>query len=71
MLRFHLDALPLHPAYYHCSAALAGGGFFYDIVDPIAIWQVKTSDEDQWSDRGAGGCRLEPSVELTPIHGTV
>lgn len=71
ILKFHLDSLPLHPAYYHCSAALAGGGFFYDIVDPIAIWQVKTSEEDQWSDRGAGGCRIEPSVEITPLHGTV
>ena len=71
VLHFHLDNLPLHPAYYHCSAALAGGGFFYDILDPIAVWQVKTSDEDQWSDRGAGGCRLEPSVEVTPLHSPV
>ena len=68
-LHFHLDALPLHPAYYHCSAALAGSGFFYDILDPLAIWQVKTSDEDRWSDRGAGGCRMEPTVELTPLDG--
>ena len=63
-LNFHLDSLPLHPAYYHCSAALAGSGFFYDILDPLAIWQVKTSDEDRWSDRGAGGCRMEPSVTI-------
>lgn len=69
LLRFHLDALPLHPAYYHCSAALAGSGFFYDILDPLAIWQVKTSDEDRWSDRGAGGCRMEPCVELTALNG--
>ena len=68
ILRFHLDSLPLHPAYYHCSAALAGSGFFHDILDPIAIWQVKTSEEDRWSDRGSGGCRLEPSVEAIPLR---
>ena len=70
VLTFHLDALPLHPAYYHCSAALAGSGFFYDILDPLAVWQVKTSDEDRWSDRGAGGCRMEPDVEVIPLNGS-
>lgn len=64
LVRFGIDALPLHPAFYHCSVAVAGGGFFYDIIDPLAIWQVKTSHLDQWSDRGAGGCRMEPSAQI-------
>lgn len=71
VLHFHLDELPLHPTYYHCSAALGGSGFFYDIVDPLAIWQVRTSDADQWSDRGSGGCRIEPQVHITPRHAVV
>lgn len=71
VIQFHLDALPLHPTYYHCSASLGGSGFFYDILDPLAIWQVRTSDVDQWSDRGSGGCRIEPQVAIAPLHATV
>lgn len=68
VIKLHFDSLPLHPGFYHCSAALAGSGFFYDILDPIAIWQVRTSNEDLWSDRSSGGCRIEPSVELIPCE---
>ncbi len=68
ILRFRFDDLPLHPGFYHCSASLAGSGFFYDILDPIAVWQVRTSDQDLWSDRSSGGCRMEPKVELIPCH---
>lgn len=27
VIHFHLDELPLHPTYYHCSASLGGSGF--------------------------------------------
>ena len=65
VLRAQLDRMPLHPGFYQFCASLAGGGHFYDMLD-VALWEVKTSDEDHWSDRGMAGCRLEPCVTITP-----
>jgi lipopolysaccharide transport system ATP-binding protein len=62
VLRIRLEWLPLHPGFYQCSAALAAGGFFHDIVN-VATWEVKTSELDHWSDRGFAGCRMDMSVE--------
>jgi len=64
VLNIRLDSLPLHPAYYQCSAAVAFGNHFFDIVDKFATWEVGTSRHDCWSDRGAAGCRLPATVSI-------
>ena len=69
VLRAQLDRLPLHPGYYQFCASVAGCGHFYDMLD-VALWEVKTSDEDHWSDRGMAGCRLEPKVTVVPQQST-
>ncbi len=62
-----LDHLPLHPGFYVCHASIATGAHFYDIILDFAIWEVKTSKEDNLSDRGVGGVRLQPEVILRTL----
>ncbi|MEA3213368.1 MAG: lipopolysaccharide transport system ATP-binding protein [Chthoniobacter sp.] len=62
-----LPSLPLHPGFYYCSAGIGSGNHFFDILDSFAVWEVKTSDQDEWSDRGFAGCRLEPEVTLATL----
>jgi hypothetical protein len=62
-----LPSLPLNPGFYYCSAAIGAGNHFFDIVDSFAVWEIKTSDQDEWSDRGFAGCRLEPGVTLATL----
>ncbi len=62
-----LDQLPLHPGFYACSASIATGAHFYDIILDFANWEVKTSKEDNLSDRGAAGVRLQPGVNIRTI----
>lgn len=61
-LRLHLPILPLHPGRYYCSAALAFGNCYFDIVDGFALWEVHAGRRDWESDRHFGGCRLHPKV---------
>ncbi len=62
-----LDRLPLHPGFYACSASIATGAHFYDIILDFANWEVKTSKEDNLSDRGVAGVRLQPEVNLRSL----
>ena len=62
-----LDQLPLHPGFYTCSASIATGAHFYDTILDFANWEVKTSKEDNLSDRGAAGVRLRPEVNLRTL----
>ena len=62
-----LDQLPLHPGFYVCHASIATGAHFYDMILDFAIWEVKTSKEDNLSDRGVGGVRLQPEVNLRTL----
>ena len=62
LIRLHLPALPLHPGRYYCSAALAYGNCYFDIVDGFALWEVNAGHNDWESDRRFGGCRLQPLI---------
>ena len=62
-----LNRLPLHPGFYACSASIASGAHFYDMILDFANWEVKTSKEDNLSDRGAAGVRLQPQVILRTL----
>ncbi len=68
VIRARMESLPLHPAFYNFCVTIGGGGAFYDMLDP-ATWEVKTSSEDRWSDRGAAGCRVEPQLCITSVKG--
>ena len=66
-VRLRLPALPLHPGRYYCSAALAFGLGYYDVLDGFAVWEVHTGGQADWeSDRRYGGCRLLPEVSVAP-----
>ena len=65
ILRARMESLPLHPGFYNFCIAIGGGGHFFDMLD-AALWEVKTSNEDRWSDRGAAGCRIEPELCIIP-----
>jgi len=69
VLRARMESMPLHPGFYNFCISVGGGGHFFDMLD-AALWEVKTSDEDRWSDRGAGGCRIEPELCIIPESGT-
>jgi lipopolysaccharide transport system ATP-binding protein len=62
LIHMQLDQLPLHPAQYVMSAAVASGAHYFDIVSRFAVWEVTTSRKDKVSDRGFGGCRIAPRV---------
>lgn len=57
-----LDHLPLHPAQYVASVAVATGAHYHDGCGRFAVWEVVTSSRDMVSDRGFGGCRIPPTV---------
>jgi len=61
-VRLHLPSLPLHPGRYYCTAALAYGNCYFDIVDGFALWEVHAGHRDWESDRHFGGCRLQPKI---------
>ena len=65
-LQLSLPRLPLHPGRYYCSTALGRGKHFFDIIDGYALWEVHTGRNDWESDRGFGGCRLNPVVSVLP-----
>ncbi len=65
-LQLSLSRLPLHPGRYYCSTALGRGKHFFDIIDGYALWEVHTGRNDWESDRGFGGCRLNPVVSVLP-----
>lgn len=67
VIRTRLESLPLHPAFYNFCITVGGGGAFFDMLDP-ALWEVKTSNEDRWSDRGTAGCRMEPQLCITNVN---
>jgi len=67
VVRLRLDALPLHPGRYYCSAVLAIGLSYCDAIDGFAIWEVRTGGKGDWgSDRRYGGCRLLPQLSIEP-----
>ncbi|MFT3782540.1 MAG: ABC transporter ATP-binding protein [Nibricoccus sp.] len=61
-----LPRLPVSPGRYYCSAAIAQGKHFSDIIDSFALWEVHTGTRDNESDRGFGGCRLVSDADLKP-----
>jgi lipopolysaccharide transport system ATP-binding protein len=62
-VRLGLGRLPLSPGRYYCGASV-GSSVFFDIIDNFAQWEVHPGENDWESDRGFGGCRLQPTVEV-------
>lgn len=65
-VRIGLAFWSTHPGNYTVSAALICGHNYFDTVGNAAVWEVQTSKFDNVSDRGFGGCRPKPTVELFP-----
>jgi len=60
----HLDRLPVSPGQYFCSVSIWTGKHAFDMHDSFALWEVETGVNDWESDRGFGGCRLRPAIEI-------
>lgn len=69
LVRLQLDRLPVSPGRYFCCAAVGHGRNFFDLLDSFALWEVHAGANDWESDRGFGGCRLKPKVEVQPSVG--
>jgi lipopolysaccharide transport system ATP-binding protein len=65
--RFSIDYLPLSPALYVVSVALASGHNYFDFIDSAAVWEVTTGRQDRVSDRGFGGCRIVHAAQLRRV----
>ncbi len=66
-VRLRLPALPLHPGRYYCSAALALGLCYYDVLEGFALWEVRAGRADWESDRRFGGVRLLPQISVETL----
>ncbi|MES2695361.1 MAG: ABC transporter ATP-binding protein [Verrucomicrobiota bacterium] len=72
IITLSLPRLPVSPGRYYCSASLGQGRHFFDIVDSFALWEIHPGSGDWESDRGFGGCRLQPTLQHErPAQGAV
>lgn len=60
-----LPRLPLSPTRYLVSASIFSRNHAIDIIDGFAIWEVHSGEHDQISDRGFGGCRITPTIQVS------